>query len=158
VLVDENMTKVAGVNQQPPMHQLSMRPLKPFWGWTKHPPIPKLFGFFNLFSAPKFFPPTNLLPTYLPAPTYIPPPPYLTWLCAHFIAKAQEWLEQEPWQRAWSKLTNSIVRARERLKWDLGRSLKQDPDWELEAGPRTRGWSGPTKNCWAKCCSIRIET
>jgi len=76
----------AGVNQQPPMHQLRMRPLKPFRGWTKiTSSLPKVIVFFRLFSAPKIFPPTYLTPTYLPLPIYVspllpshlPPPSYL---------------------------------------------------------------------------------
>ncbi len=54
-----------------------------------HPPLPKVFGFFSLFSAPKFF-----LPTYLP-PTYLPPPTYLTSFCAHSIVEAHESSKQE---------------------------------------------------------------
>jgi hypothetical protein len=57
----------AGVNQQPPMHQLRMKPLKPFSGWTKNTsPYLKLLIFFNLFSAPEFFPTSPLPPSHLP--------------------------------------------------------------------------------------------
>jgi len=49
------------------MHQLRIRPFKSFWDEPKtHPPLPKVFGFFSLFFAPKFVPPTYLPPTYLP--------------------------------------------------------------------------------------------
>ncbi len=82
------------------MHQLRMRLLKPFWGWTKtHLPLPRVFGFFSPFSAPKFFPPTYLPPpTYLLL-TYLPLPTHLVSFCVHSIAKAWERLEREPWQR-----------------------------------------------------------
>ncbi len=74
---EHDLTQVfcwAGVNQQPPIHQLRMRPLKPFWGWTKNTSsLAKVIHFFSLFSAPEFFPPT-----------------YLPWFCAHSIARAQE--------------------------------------------------------------------
>jgi len=72
------------------------------WGWgcsscfrdesKTHPPLPKVFGRFSLFSAPKFFPPTSLPPTYLP-PTYLPLLTYLTSFCAHSIVKTQESLK-----------------------------------------------------------------
>jgi hypothetical protein len=63
------------VNQQPPMHKLRMRPLKPFWDEPKtHPPCPRFFFFPHLFSAPKIFPPTYLPPPSFP-PSYLPPPP-----------------------------------------------------------------------------------
>ncbi len=58
-----------GVNQQPPMHQLRMSPLKPFWGWTKNTSSLPTGFFFRLFSTPKFSIPTYLPPTYLPPPT-----------------------------------------------------------------------------------------
>ncbi len=48
------------------------------WGWGRwsqfgdepitHPPLPRVFRFFNFLSALRFFP-----------PTYLPPPTYLTW-------------------------------------------------------------------------------
>jgi hypothetical protein len=68
----------AGVNQQPPMHQLRMRPLKPFWDEPKpHPPCPKILFFSastlpqNFSLQPTYLPPTSLL---LPLPSYLPPP------------------------------------------------------------------------------------
>jgi hypothetical protein len=70
---------LAGVKQQPPMHQLRMRPLKPFWGRTINTSsLPKVIGFFHLFFAPKIFPPTYLPPSHLPLlltfpPSYLPP-------------------------------------------------------------------------------------
>jgi len=51
--------------------------------------LPKVFGFFSLLSAPKFFP-----PTYLPPLSYIPPT-YLTSFCTHSIIKARENLKWE---------------------------------------------------------------
>jgi hypothetical protein len=76
--------KWAGVNQQPPVHQCRMRPFKPFGDEPKtHPSLPKVLGFFSLFSAPKFF-----LPTYLP-------PTYLTSFCTHSIVKALKNLKRE---------------------------------------------------------------
>jgi hypothetical protein len=58
------------------------------WGWgfsscsgdepKTYPPLPKVFGFFSLFFAPKFFPPT-----------------YLTSFCIHSIVKAWESLKWE---------------------------------------------------------------
>ncbi len=111
------LTSMAGVNQQPPMQQLRMRSLKPFWGWTKtHPSLPKVFGFSSLFSAPKFFPP-KIPPSHLPLASYLP---HLILICTHSIARAQEWLEREPQQRS--------------------RALETWPKQELEAGPRMRAW------------------
>ncbi len=80
----------AGVNQQPTMHQLRMRPLKPFSGWTKNTsPCPKLLIFFNLFSAPKIFP-------YLPPPpSHLPPPSYLLVYFGFTPSPAQEPLKRE---------------------------------------------------------------
>jgi hypothetical protein len=49
-----------------------------------HPPLPKVFGFFNLFSAPKLLPPTYLPPTYLPPPTSILPTSPLLPTSPHF--------------------------------------------------------------------------
>jgi hypothetical protein len=65
----------AGVNQQPPMHQLRMRPLKPFWDEPKpRPPCPNICIFSCLYSASKHFSPIYLPPTYLlPTPSYFPP-------------------------------------------------------------------------------------
>jgi hypothetical protein len=61
---------LARVNQQPPMHQLRMRLLKLFWGWTKNTSsLAQSYWFFILFSTLKVFP-----PTYLPPPIYVPPP------------------------------------------------------------------------------------
>jgi hypothetical protein len=107
------------VNQQPPMHQLRMRPLKPFWDEPKtHPPCPRFFFVFRLFSAPKIFP-----PTYLPPPTstpsyvspLLPPPSYLptsspllppTYLSLHHRTPGAEWskvqLEREQRATAWA--------------------------------------------------------
>jgi len=71
---------MAGVNQQPPLHQLRMRPLEPFWGWTKTTSsLPKYIYIFPSLLCPKTFfsylPPTYLLPptSYLPPPSYLPP-------------------------------------------------------------------------------------
>ncbi len=50
----------AGVNQQPPMHQLRMRSFKPFWDEPKTHPLPFPRDFSAPFSAPKFTPPTYL--------------------------------------------------------------------------------------------------
>jgi hypothetical protein len=66
------------VNQQPPMTSRGWGRSSCFGDEPKaHPPLPKVFGFFSLFSAPKFFPPTYLPPTYLPllppSPTSLPP-------------------------------------------------------------------------------------
>jgi hypothetical protein len=61
--------KRVGLNQQPPMHQLRMRPFKPDEQKT-NPLCPKLLIFLNLFSAPKFLPPSHIPPHYLP-PTYL---------------------------------------------------------------------------------------
>ncbi len=58
-----------------------------------HPPLPKIFGFFNLFFAPKFFPPT-----------------YLTSICNHSIVRAQESLKQEG-RRGRAKLGTKSGRA-----------------------------------------------
>jgi len=70
------MVKTAGVNQQPPMHQLRMRLLKPFWGWTKT--TSSLPNFLFLFSASTLPQNISLLPTYLPTTSYLlptsPPP------------------------------------------------------------------------------------
>jgi len=86
---------LAGVKQQPPMHQFRMRLFKLFWGWTKNTssclaqgffsplklillPCPGIFqpskthplalprDFSALFSASKFSPPTYFPPSYLP--------------------------------------------------------------------------------------------
>jgi len=60
---------LAGVNQQPPMHQLRMRPSKLFWGWTGNTSSPaQSFWFFQPLLCPKVF------PSYLP-PFHLPPPP-----------------------------------------------------------------------------------
>jgi hypothetical protein len=91
----------AGVNQQPPMHQLWMSPLRPFFGWTKIPSsLPAYYYFSYLFSTPKFSP---LLPT-----TYQPLPPPLTPLPELQGRRAGESLEQGSLegsleQRAWSR-------------------------------------------------------
>ncbi len=64
---------LAGVNQQPPMHQLRMRPFNPFCGWTSSLPVEIFFFTSSL--------PRNSLPppSYLPPPTYhLPTPPPLT--------------------------------------------------------------------------------
>jgi hypothetical protein len=68
-------SKWAGVNQQPPMHQLRMIPFNPFCGWTSSLPV-EIFFF------------TSSLPrNSLPPPSYLPPtkptPP-------HSIARAPE--------------------------------------------------------------------
>jgi hypothetical protein len=78
----------AGVNQQPPMHQLRMRPFKPFWGWIKNTSsLAQSFWFLQPLLYPKVFP-SYLPPSYLPRPsylppTYLPPPTYLTSFCTH---------------------------------------------------------------------------
>jgi hypothetical protein len=48
-----------------------------------HPPLPKVFSFFSLFSAPKFF-----------APTYLPHLTKLTSFCTHFMClrRRRKWL------------------------------------------------------------------
>ncbi len=64
---------LAGVNQQPPMHQLRMSPFNPFCGWTSSLPVEIFFFTSSL--------PRNSLPppSYLPPPTYhLPTPPPLT--------------------------------------------------------------------------------
>jgi hypothetical protein len=129
------------------MHQLRMRPFKPFWDEPKtHPPLPKVFGFFSLFSTPKFFLPTYLPFTYLP-PSHLPPPSYLPHLILHSlhcqssralevgttIVRALECLKGEPplskLGSAWSgnhhcqssrvlKVGATIIKAWEHLKWD----------------------------------------
>jgi hypothetical protein len=77
------------MNQQPPMHQLTMSPLKPFWGWTKNTSsLLVSIVFFRLFSAPKFSSPTYLPPTYLHPPIYISPflpPTYLPPRTCHLL-------------------------------------------------------------------------
>ncbi len=65
----------AGVNQQPPMHQLRMSPFSPFCGWTSS--LPEVFFFFT--SSLSHLPPPSYPPSYLP-PTNPTPP--------HSIAKA----------------------------------------------------------------------
>jgi hypothetical protein len=56
------------MNQQPLVHQLRMRPFKPFWDEPKaHPPLPKVFGV----------------------------PTYLTSFCAHSTVRAWESLKRE---------------------------------------------------------------
>ncbi len=52
-----------GVNQQPPMHQFRMRPLRPFCGWTKIPSSLPAWIFFFTSSLPQKFPPSYLPPT-----------------------------------------------------------------------------------------------
>jgi hypothetical protein len=73
------------VNQEQLMHQLRMRPLKLFWGWTKTTSsLPKYIYNFSPLLCPKTFfsylPTSYLLPTspLLPC-TYphLPPPLYL---------------------------------------------------------------------------------
>jgi hypothetical protein len=59
--------KSAGMNQHPPMHQLRMRPLKPWMNQKHILPCPKLL----VFSASSLPQNISLLPTYLP-PTYLP--------------------------------------------------------------------------------------
>ncbi len=47
---------LARVNQQPPMHQLRMRSLKPFWGRNqKHILLAQNYWFFPPLLCPKFF-------------------------------------------------------------------------------------------------------
>ncbi len=60
---DSAFVGAAGVNQQPPVHQFSMRLFKPFWGWTQTQRSSELFfssspaqGFFSLLFCPKVFP------------------------------------------------------------------------------------------------------
>ncbi len=56
---------LAGVNQQPPVHQLRMRPFKLFWGWTQTH-LSKAFLFSSSFAQGFFLPQSfPLLPTYL---------------------------------------------------------------------------------------------
>ncbi len=86
------------------------------WGWgylncfgdepKTHPPLPKVFGFFSLFSAQIFFLPTYLPPTYFPPPTFLlptypllppshlPPPSYLFHLILHSLHRQN--LKREP--------------------------------------------------------------
>ncbi len=60
------------MNQQPPMHQLRMRPFKPFWGWTKNTSSPtQSFWFFSTSSLPESF---SLLPTSLLLTSPLLPP------------------------------------------------------------------------------------
>ncbi len=86
---------MAGVNQQPPMHQLRMSPFNPFCGWTSSLPV-EIFFFTsslpqNSLPSPSYLPPlTYHLPSpapLLPPPSYLPPtnptPP-------HSIARAPE--------------------------------------------------------------------
>jgi hypothetical protein len=82
-----------GVNQQPPMHQFRMRPLKPFSRWTKNTSsLPKIINFFQPLLYPKIFP-------YLPPTSFPPTSPLLppSWFCTHSITitRAQELLEHE---------------------------------------------------------------
>jgi hypothetical protein len=58
----------AGVNQQPSMHQLRMRPFKLFWWWTKNTSSSRAQGIFSPLICPKIF------PSYLPTspPIYLP--------------------------------------------------------------------------------------
>ncbi len=83
------------MNQQPPMHQLRMSPLRPFSGWTKIPSsLPAYIYFFHLFSTPKFSP---LLPT-----TYQPLPPSLHRQSSRDVEWERAWsrsLEQRAWSR-----------------------------------------------------------
>ncbi len=85
----------AGVNQQPPMHQLRMSLFNPFCGWTSSLPVEIFFSTSSL--------PRNSLPppSYLPPPTYhlpsspplLPPPSYLpptNPTPPHSIARAPE--------------------------------------------------------------------
>jgi hypothetical protein len=57
--------------------------------------LAKVFGFFSLFSAPKFFPLTYL------------PPTCLTSVCAHFIVKAWESLSRRAKEGARNKRAKS---------------------------------------------------
>jgi hypothetical protein len=67
----------------------------------------------------------------------------LKWDLSKSLKQDPNWeLEAGPRAGAWSRPTNSIVRAREHLKRDLGGSFKQDLDWELETRPRAGAWRG----------------
>jgi hypothetical protein len=99
----------AGMNQQPPIHHLRMRPLKLFWGWTKNTSsLPKVIGFVYLFFASKFFPPMYLPPTYLPPDFALTPLPKQ--LGSHWSRSESRASVLEAGPRTW------IVRALERLK------------------------------------------
>jgi hypothetical protein len=95
------------------MHQLTMRPFKSFWDEPKtHRPLPKVFGFFNLFFAPKFFPPTYLPPTYLPLPTsLLPTSPFLP-TSSHFVL-----IPTSELGRAWNERPK-VVTNTTHLKWE----------------------------------------
>ncbi len=80
----------AGLNQQTPMHQLRMKPFRPFWGWTKNTfSLPEIIGFFQPLICPKNFP---SLPHTSPLPPPLLPP---SWFRAHSITRAQESLKGE---------------------------------------------------------------
>jgi len=115
---------MARVNQQPPMHQLRMRLLEPFWGLTKNTSSPtQSFWFFSTSYLPQSF---SLLPTSLPhtspllhtSPNFVlTPSPELGsgWSGSHNKA-----LEVSP-QTPSSKLKSA---SSETLKWD--------PEWEFQ--------------------------
>ncbi len=94
----------------------------PSWGWghssrfgdesKTHPPLPKAFGFFSLFFAPKFFPLTYLPPTYsyLPSPLLLTSPHFeLTPSSEALEAGPGERLKQEPGQLAWNRTQNNAL-------------------------------------------------
>jgi len=65
----------ARMNQQPWVHQLRMKPFKPFWGWTKNTSSSPAQGFFSPLHCFKIF------PSYLPPPFL--PPSYFPHLISH---------------------------------------------------------------------------
>jgi hypothetical protein len=85
----------AGVNQQPPMHQLMMSPFNPFCGWTSSLPV-EIFFSPPLCPEILYLPPPTypLLPTtYQAHPPLLPPPSYLpptNPTPPHSIARAPE--------------------------------------------------------------------
>ncbi len=118
------------------MHQLRIRPLKPFWGWTKPTSsLPNFYFIFScLYSAPKHFSPTYLLPTYL-LPTYLPPPTsHLLFLIA--IARASHLLPliaiiRVPFGTRAKKITIAKTEAVARAK----RITNTGPTFKLQGKP-----------------------
>jgi hypothetical protein len=86
---------VAGVNQQPLVHQFRTRPFKAFLGMNqKHILFPCTWIFQPSYLPQNFLllptsPPSYLPPTYL-LPTYLTPPTSLSSFPTHSISKAWE--------------------------------------------------------------------
>jgi hypothetical protein len=124
---------MAGVIQQPPMHQLRMSPFNLFCGWTSSLPV-EIF-FFTSFLPRNSLPP----PSYLP-PTKPTPPPTSTLLPTTYQPHPRSLHRQSSrdlerlWSGSWSygcgAGAGAVVMEREleRLELELDRlELERDP-------------------------------